>query len=363
MLTLIRSSIALSVLLTANVAFADELKGDHAGGAATWLYADDAGLTVVTTAARVAQRIGAAVVSGDVVLDRLHQAAGDPGHAASLTAIDTVTAASSRPKADGTRAEADVAVRVEASSVAVTTEARASVEEGYVAGSGNVTMQVAAGEGQTLLSVGMGYGHDVASDDLDDAPRDHVEAQFAATQILTESVALSVGVGVANLWGDLSTPGALAPYKWTFLTEAVPDARLRASTFVGVIAYVAEATALHTKLSAYADDWGIAALSPEVRLAHDFGSPVTMSLAYRFYAQSSASFYEVLYLTEERLRTGDMRMGSVMEHRPSVSLDWRMGGAADVALHAGYAFSDLEHRSMHHTTLGHVAMFGVSLGR
>jgi hypothetical protein len=120
---------------------------------------------------------------------------------------------------------------------------------------------------------------------------------------------------------------------------------------------------VHIGLSGYADSWSILALAPEARVARDVGDDVSLALAYRFYWQTRASFYEVVYLEKTALRTGDVRLGEIAEHRPSAAFEWRLGGSLDASPRAGYALSIFEHRSMRHEMVGHLATLGMSLGR
>jgi hypothetical protein len=78
--------------------------------------------------------------------------------------------------------------------------------------------------------------------------------------------------------------------------EAVPDQRLRHALAGSVRGFMPgiEAT-LVAGYRFYVDDWGIMAHTPEARWIQPLSSDTTLQLRYRYYRQTAADFYQVIY--------------------------------------------------------------------
>jgi hypothetical protein len=238
-------------------------------------------------------------------------------------------------------------------------------------------------ERNTALSGFVGYGRDqidptsFADDDAGRWPASHQRVTGGASllQLVSAAVNVSGGAALSYQWGRLSSPyrralvhmgvGALAGYKP--VAERHPDTRARLTSFVASSLALGGGLALHLRLTGYADSWDVRALAPEVALAVELGSRWLGSLGYRLYLQGPASFYQERYLTLDELHTGDRRLGSLVEHLPSVDLAWTPvgtpGRAGAWVLRASYQLSILtfEDVSVAPRDVAHIGALGATV--
>jgi hypothetical protein len=107
--------------------------------------------------------------------------------------------------------------------------------------------------------------------------------------------------GIRNIARE-SHIGLANPYRQVLVgplpdAESHPDERWRHSAHVRVAWFIPHSdTALHLMHGAYYDSWGIAAMSPEMRIYQELWSPdILMRLRYRFYHQTAAFFQQDAY--------------------------------------------------------------------
>ena len=122
---------------------------------------------------------------------------------------------------------------------------------------------------------------------------DGVTLAFGVEQVLAPRVTFSASYQLAYLEGFLGNPYRRVLFEsGAPPREAPPNERLR-HNLMGRIALVipSSGTALHLLNRFYADSWDMLAITPELRVYQELGSPYSIArVRYRFYAQSAASF-------------------------------------------------------------------------
>lgn len=137
------------------------------------------------------------------------------------------------------------------------------------------------------------------------------------TQILTAWSLLTVGYDlvhndgfIQNAYRQVQVEGSLTP-------EHHPDQRTRHS-FYGHLAMMipASRTTFHALYRVYFDDWGVGALTPEVRIYQEVGSDVTLRVRYRYYNQLHSYFYRPAdqYTFDDQFVTADQKMAAFETH-------------------------------------------------
>lgn len=313
-------------------------------------YADDNGLEVTTFVARAERPVTSSTnvfvrgVADHVVLTPRplhppHQRANQPtGH----FDADVVTSASSTAGgaagADKWRYEGVLGGQrtFEVSEVPITVRAfgRVSSEPDYSSYSGIVRATGELGQRNTTISLFGGYGYDEVKPfepppgQQRDWPASHDRLLVGASvaQLLSPALVLSAGLGATRQHGALENPYRRAVVRTTLFPEAVPEERYRYTFVLALAWHLGWGTALHLSQGAYADTWGVASAVPQVQIAKELGSHALLVGRYRFVGQTSASFYEPVYLARLPTMTGDARLGTLREHAGALGARWTIIG-------------------------------------
>lgn len=351
---------------------------DGVADARVFYYRDNEGLQVVTSGAHVEQ----ALPHGDTLqvsyvmdhveihpVDAVSRASAQIGDGLGLDKNRYELTAGYLADVSGARATAHVGAR-----------ARVSIEPDYLSASGELRYAGELNRGNTAIAASVTYGHDRIDPKLfhpDDAGRwpaahDRVTATIAVRQLLGARTDVSFGVGGGVQLGALQSPyrrasvlegfGAFASYHDH--AERHPGTRGRFTGFLGVSRYLGRGAALHLRLGGYADTWRVLALTPEVAVVFELGRRVLLSLGYRYYVQSSASFYQPKYASLTALRSGDRRLGALDEHVPGVELRWTIVGeparAGALEVVASYQLSRLRYWRIDTAVLSHQPSLGLA---
>ena len=340
--------------------------------ARVYYYDDDQGLSVATAAAAIEQPVAAHLaLLGHVLVDRIRveqpehvfqDRGGQPtGHA--HDEVDAVTSASVTVAGGGgldkTRVEGSAGVSADSEIAAVPVNAqligRVSSETDYLSYAGRLKLGTQLFQGNTELSLFVGYGHDRV-DPIEPPPgesarwpatHEHLHVGAAVTQLLTSRLLVSAGVAATQQFGTLSNPYRRAIVRTSLFPEALPDERTRVTAFAGLSLYLGWDTALHAQQGFYFDSWDVSALIPQLALAHQFGARVLLTLRYRGYVQSAASFYAPRYDDLAPILSGDARLGRVRNHVPGLELAYTVlgerGGFGALIASASYSLSLLEY--------------------
>jgi len=122
--------------------------------------------------------------------------------------------------------------------------------------------------------------------------------------------------------------------------EAHPDTRIR-NAFVARGRYALSAdTSAGIGYRFYFDDWGVSAHTAVAQIAWLPLPEATLTLRYRFYTQSAATFYRSVYpepVGELRYATRDRELSPMFSNRVALSFDKRFGLNDDVGLRLGLA--------------------------
>jgi hypothetical protein len=367
--------------------------GPRDPGAATlrsYYYTDNSGVSVKTLAASASQPVSRRIEVGlrgmgeQIVLRRKQIDVGDPGGMQSTGhpphEPDAVTSASATA-AGGEVAEewrfegigsATLSTEVDGQPARGRLLVRGSTEPDYRSLYGSVGGEAELFDRNTTVSGFVGFGRDrvmpveAPPGQEADWPATHIRINGGGTvtQILSERLVLSGGLGGTIQQGELANPYRRAVVVTTLFPEVVPRSRIRFTGFAGLAWYMGAGTALHLRQGAYADTWDVFAWIPEAAVAAEIASRLVAQLRYRFYLQSSADFYQGRYRDIEPLMSGDARLGRVVGHIPAAELEWRaLSSDLDgtfLALVASYELSLLDYPDYAtNLIIGHVASLGL----
>jgi hypothetical protein len=354
-----------------------------------YYYVDDQGLSVVTAGAAVEQPVARHVaVHAHALVDRIsveqpENVFADTGNQLTGHAhdgVDAVTSASVTMTGGGalekTRVEGSAGVTVDATiddvPATVRGTARLSGEPDYASYSGRLRFTLAPFARNTLIAASFGYGRDRV-DPIEPPPgerdrwpatHERVQAGLSVAQTLAPRLTGSVGVDVSHQYGVLDNPYRRSLVRTSLFPEALPDTRTRVVAFVGAAWYLGTGFALHPTLGGYADSWDVLALIPEVALAKELGARWLLILRYRAYVQKRASFYTPRYAALDPVRTGDGRLGQIVNHQPGAEISWtaigERGGFGALTLGAEYTLSLLDYPQVERSVVAHIA--GVHVG-
>lgn len=165
--------------------------------------------------------------------------------------------------------------------------------------------------------------------------------------VTTPRLVLYGGASVNVQRGLLSSPYRTASLENMEVPEVLPDLRARGTVFAQAALSLTRSSALHARLGAYLDSWGVRAAIPELALVNAIGEHLLFSLGYRLYAQSAANFHENTYTRIERYMSGDARLDALVDHSVTSDLAWTWASIdpdaveGSLTVRAGYTFSAL----------------------
>jgi hypothetical protein len=317
-------------------------------------YSDNSGLTVVTLGGAVEQPISDELtatlrgVADRIIVNRTvvevppaitaNQAT---GHVDELSA-DIVTSASSvvrgGPGARKWRVEAVPGLRWDGTLADTPANAgvnvRVSSESDYHSALVLARVGTSLFQQNTTLGAFVGYGGDEVDPPTappgqsENYPASHTRWLGGASlsQLMSPIWMASLGASATHQAGSLSNPYRRATVRTSLFPEILPDSRDRLTAFLASSVYLGADAALHGRLGAYLDSWGVRSMIPEVVLSKAMSDRVLLKLEYRYYRQSQARFYRPVYPGLDDILAGDMRLGRIREHAGGVNLEWLLFG-------------------------------------
>lgn len=225
---------------------------------------------------------------------------------------------------------------------------RFSYEPDYRSVFGSARCQVELGQRNTVLGVALAAGRDRLSnagarDEMAQAARvqgtlHSVLVSTSITQVLSPVAVAGVTYDLMYAQGFLENPyrrvpvgggmGSLAP-------EQVPASRLRHAIFASMRRFVPVTRSTWIAgYRLYADDWGVHAHTPELRLVQEIRPALDVHARYRFHWQSQASFYEDVYDTIAPYLTSDVKLSAFTTHTLGLEVESALaylGGAGMLA--------------------------------
>jgi hypothetical protein len=317
-------------------------------------YSDNSGLNVLTLGGAIEQPISDELtatlrgVADRIVVDRTvvevppaiaaNQAT---GHVDELSA-DIVTSASSvvtgGPGSRKWRVEAVPGLRwdgnVSDTPASAALNVRVSSESDYHSGLVLARGGTSLFQQNTTIGGFVGYGADQVDPPT---PPPGQAANYPAThtrwlggaslsQLLSPIWVASLGASATHQQGSLSNPYRRATVRTSLFPEILPGTRNRWTAFLASSVYLGRDTALHGRLGAYFDSWGVRSIVPELVASKAISDRVLLKLEYRYYGQSQARFYEPVYPGLEDVLAGDMRLGRIHEHAGGLNLEWLLFG-------------------------------------
>jgi hypothetical protein len=351
-------------------------------------YADDSGLTVTTLAAEAEVAPQRSVsVEGRAIAERIQIEAAAPGSAPSghgghvhgASGVDVVSSASTTARVGGDstlwRYEGQLGTHVGVGTRDVPgdvgVEARVSTEPDYLSLSGVATGRVDLFARNFVVAASAGFGRDRITPsvappgerDLWPAHHDRVFVAASVSQVLGSKTLLGATLTLAAQSGTLENPHRRALVHTTLFPERVPDVRRRVMASVSLAQYVGAGVAAHLRSGAYADDWGVLAAVPEVAVAWSPSPRLLLDGHARYYAQTSARFYEPVYHALHPELTADVRLGTIREASFGAYAEvqlFSLGGVLGaLSVTGGYDLSLLHYRDLDRRVTGHLAALGL----
>jgi hypothetical protein len=121
------------------------------------------------------------------------------------------------------------------------------------------------------------------------------------------------------------TPGPCRAFTTLCLPERAPRERVRHAASLRMRRALSAELSVGASYRFYIDDWSVLSHTARADLAWAPQLKSTISLSYRFYAQSAASFYKPMYAEQEVGRahfTRDRELSPLTTHRVALELDW-----------------------------------------
>jgi len=257
---------------------------------------------------------------------------GEDGEAAAHALIDAITSASSAAGAlgepfDERRWEVGGGYRHTFERLRLGGAARLSYEPDYTSifVLGNAELILA--DQTTTIGLGGGIGHDTVGKSGPTAPNMRPTigtlttalGTLSVTQVMTQNRVAGVTYDLIYLDGFQENPYRTAITSEGLVLERHPDTRLRHAIAGTVRQFVpATTTTVFATYRFYADDWGLAAHTPELRLIQEAGDGVDVTLRYRFHWQREADFYLPSYpsndMDEFPYITDDIKLSGFTTH-------------------------------------------------
>lgn len=183
------------------------------------------------------------------------------------------------------------------------------------------------------LSAGLNYAWDKINpvQDADTAgtpgTRDTVFMSFVATQVLTPTTVLRLGVEHSLVDGLQHNPYRNVYAGGGPVPELHPYSRVRDDLFVDLSQYLPNRSSIKVDYRWYTDDWGVDSHTIGVKLNQYVTDNFVVRYRYRYYNQTAAWFYRDEYLDADGIdgyRTGDYRMAAFDAHLFGGKVFWNL---------------------------------------
>lgn len=268
---------------------------------------------------------------------------GEAGRLRGHVLVDSITSASIAAGATGTafnerRYETGVDFIQELGRLRLGGGGRLSTEPDYHSTFARLLGEVDLAQRNSTLGLALGAGHDEISNagaqgGLAPAFSDELDtflASLSVSQVLSPIAIGALTYDVTQLSGYQANPYRSVVAGGSLEAERVPRNRLRHAAHVSVRAFSppTETTAI-AGYRLYADDWGIVAHTPELRVVQDLAPELALHLRYRYHRQSAADFYQDIYDSAdpsiEPYLTEDDKLSAFDTHTVGGKLDLRLG--------------------------------------
>lgn len=154
---------------------------------------------------------------------------------------------------------------------------------------------------------------------------------LGVTQVVTPEIVASIGYDLGYLDGYQANVYRVVRGANQPVSERVPDTRTRHAVTAEARGYIAPTgTTLVLAYRLYADDWGIVAHTPEVRVVQHVVRGLELRARYRFYTQSAADFYQSIYTAAQLMDpatfvTDDEKLSGFQTHTLGGQLSFTLG--------------------------------------
>jgi len=157
----------------------------------------------------------------------------------------------------------------------------------------------------TTLSMGYAYGDDTVrrnGDDTFEAGAIHQSYKVELSQILTKRMIMNFGYEAVVDEGFLNNPYRSVRFVdptvqlgYSYQAELYPNTRSSDAAAIRTMVYLPYRAALRGEYRYYSDSWGITAHNGEVSYTHPWRRHWEFDVKFRYYSQTSASFYSDLF--------------------------------------------------------------------
>lgn len=200
---------------------------------------------------------------------------------------------------------------------------RFSSEPDYVSLFGGASVELGFAEKNTILSLGLGGGHDKISNAGAQGPfsmaiEDTLDTALAAlslSQLLSPNLVVSAGYDLSYLSGYQQNPYRFVSVGAVAMAEVHPETRTRHAIATTAKWFVSQTkSTLIGSYRLYTDSWGVLGSTPEVRVLQPIGDLVEVGVRYRFHDQGAADFVRETHSEEDEYRSDDEKLTAFSTH-------------------------------------------------
>ncbi len=309
----------LVLLLLADAAAAGVLPEDRAD--VLYHYYDGGGVQIDGPSVLVRKKVGQSLsFSGNYYVDTVSSAS-----------IDVVTQAS---KYSEERKEITLGVDYLRGDTGLSLAGTQSDESDYKAKTLNFNINQEVFGGLTTVTLGYGRG----SDDVGergtsmDAKADHWRYRLGVSQVITRNLLMSLDYEAVADEGFLNNPYRRVRYAdpdsatgYSYQDEVYPQTRDSNAVALGARYYLPYRAAVSGSYRFYTDSWGIGASTFELGYTHPHNH-WTYDVAYRFYTQTAADFYQDLfpYANAQNFLARDKELSTFTSHGVRFGVSYEM---------------------------------------
>ncbi|MFQ5936522.1 MAG: DUF3570 domain-containing protein, partial [Acidiferrobacterales bacterium] len=167
--------------------------------------------------------------------------------------------------------------------------------------------------GMTTFSLAYGQEHDVigrVDDPTFEEDADRYRYRLNLAQILSKTVRMEVTYEAITDDGFLNNPYRAARVQGAFVPERYPRTRTSQALALRFLKYLKRNRSIRFGYRHFTDTWDIKANNFEIAFNQYFGRRWLLELGYRYYSQTSASFYSDNFATEQNFMARDKELST-----------------------------------------------------
>ena len=274
----------------------------------------------------------------------------DSWTSASVKAFDTNTGVSTRGTKSESRTAAYFSLTQKFEPITITPSLGYSSETAYDSLSAGLSLS--KGFAENCFTVSVDYLHfedsvqnwDLNTDKLTGKmPKRTDTVSVGASQILTPSDIVYVGVEESAQAGFLSTSRNTVNVNGTRVYEVVPSSRFRSAYYARGVHGFNDILAAHLDYRFYNDNWSISAHSIEPSLAASLGEEHEglIRVFYRFHTQTATEYYQPQFSAPAPYMTSDSDLSAFSANEVGLQGSWRFdrtGAISFISVGGGFVY-------------------------